>query len=90
MIVAPWSVRYMTIPAADLTWAILLARLAMTTNVIAARRFQLIGQVNNVLCTVGKLDQISKNSLSCKFRSSLYASVTWDLLHPEMYRICAT
>ena len=37
---------------------------------IAARLIQLIEQVNNVLCTFNKLDQVSKTS------SSLYGSLT--------------
>jgi len=51
--------------------------------------FQLIGQGNNVLCIFAKLHPIAKNSLlySCCCYS-LYGSVTWDLLYPEIYCIC--
>jgi len=50
--------------------------------------FSTIGYVNNVLCTFRELDLIAKNSLLSKFCYSLYGSVTWDILHPEIDRIC--
>jgi hypothetical protein len=56
---------------------------------IAARRFQLVGQVNNVLCTLGKLDPITKNNLLHTFCFSFYGSVTWNLQHPEISCVCA-
>ena len=59
-------------------------------NCIAARRIQLIGQVNNVLSTFGKLNPITKNHLLFKLCSSLYGSVTWNLLHPETNRVCTS
>lgn len=59
-------------------------------NCIAARRIQLIGQVNNVLSTFGKLNSNTKNQLLYKLCSSLYGSVTWDLLHPETNRVCTS
>lgn len=57
---------------------------------IAARRIQLIGQVNNVLSTFGKLDPTTKNNLLYKLCSSLYGSVTWNLSHPETNRVCTS
>ena len=57
---------------------------------IAARRIQLIGQVNNVLSTFGKLNPITKNHLLFKLCSSLYGSVTLNLLHPETNRVCTS
>lgn len=57
---------------------------------ISARRVQLIGQVNNVLCTFGKLGPVTKNNLLYKLCSSFYGSVTWNLSHPDVNRICTT
>ena len=57
---------------------------------IAARRIQLIGQVNNVLSTFGKLNPNTKNNLLYKLCSSLYGSITWNLLHHETDRVCTT
>ncbi len=57
---------------------------------IAARRTQLIGQVNSVLSTFGKLNPHTKNNLLYKLCSSLYGSVTWNLLHPETNRVCTS
>jgi hypothetical protein len=57
---------------------------------ISARRIQLIGQINNVLCTFGKLGAATKENLLYKLCSSLYGSVTWDLSHPDVNRICTT
>jgi hypothetical protein len=59
-------------------------------NCIAARRIQLIGQVNNVLSTFGKLNPNTKNSLLYKLCSSLYGSVNWNLLHHETNRVCTS
>jgi hypothetical protein len=57
---------------------------------IAAMRFKLIGQVNNVLSTFGKLDSVTKNALLHTFCSSLYGSVTWNMSHTEIDRVCST
>lgn len=57
---------------------------------IAARRFKVIGQVNNILSKFGKLDSITKNALLHTFCSSLYGSVTWNLSHTEIDRVCST
>jgi hypothetical protein len=59
-------------------------------NCIAARRIQPIGQVNNVLSTFGKLNPNTKNNLLYKLCSSLYGSVTWNLLHHETNHVCTS
>ena len=48
-------------------------------NCIAARRIQLIGQVNNILSTFGKLYPYTNNRLLYKFCSSLYGSVICNM-----------
>lgn len=57
---------------------------------ISARRIQLTGQVNNVLSTFGKLGPATRNNLLYRLCSSFYGSVTWDLSHPCVNRICTT
>jgi hypothetical protein len=59
-------------------------------NCIAARRIQIIGPVNNVLITFGKLNPYTKNHFLYKLCSSLYGSVTWNLMHPEVNRVCTS
>jgi hypothetical protein len=51
---------------------------------IVDRRFQLIGHVNSVLCTFGKLDPITNNNLILEFYFSFYGSVMRNLQHPEI------
>jgi hypothetical protein len=46
---------------------------------IAMRRDQLIGQLNEVLCTFGKLGYTVKIDLKYKYCSSFYGSVLWNL-----------
>ena len=56
---------------------------------IASRRSHLIGQINNILCTFGKLSIAVKTDLLYKFCSSFYGSVLWDLQRPDVQRICS-
>jgi hypothetical protein len=56
---------------------------------ILLRHKQLIGQINDVLCTFGMLDPVIKTELSYTYCSSLYGSVLWNLQHPDIDRISA-
>ena len=56
---------------------------------ISSRRDQLIGEINNVLCTFGKLDPLVKTDLLYKYCSSLYGSVLWGLQLPDISHICS-
>ena len=55
---------------------------------ILLRHKQLIGQINDVLCTFGMLDPVIKTELLYTYCSSLYGSVLWNLQHPDIDRIC--
>jgi hypothetical protein len=46
---------------------------------ILTRRNLLIGQINNLLCDVDKLDVVTKNKLFIGYCSSLYGCELWDL-----------
>ena len=56
---------------------------------IVLRRDQLIGQLNEVLCTFGKLGYAVKIDLIYRYCSSFYGSVLWNLGHAEIERLCA-
>jgi hypothetical protein len=56
---------------------------------IAMQRNQLIGQLNEVLCTFGKLGYTDKIDLIYKYCSSFCGSVLWNLDHAEIERLCA-
>ena len=56
---------------------------------INKRRDQMIGQINDVLSTFGKLDCITKVELLYKYCNSLYGSVLWNLSNPDILRICS-
>jgi hypothetical protein len=56
---------------------------------INKRRDQMIGQINDVLSTFGKLDCIIKVDLLYKYCNSLYGSVLWNLSNPGILRICS-
>ena len=49
----------------------------------------MIGQINDVLSTFGKLDCITKVDLLYKYCNSLYGSVLWNLSNPDILRICS-
>jgi hypothetical protein len=52
------------------------------SDCIVMRRNQLIAQINDVLCVLGKLNIATKSNLLQSFCSSYYGSVLWDLWAP--------
>ena len=48
---------------------------------------KMIGDINDVLCTFGKLDCVVKVDLLYKYCNSYYSSVLWKLNHPAIMRI---
>ena len=46
------------------------------------------GQIDNVLCFVGKVDAVIKTQLLNIFCSSLYGSAVWNLNHDCIAEIC--
>jgi len=72
------------------TWAILLAKLRTTTDVLQLDVFSSLVKVITFYVPSENSTQLLKNNLLYKLCYSLYGSATWDLLHPEAYRICST
>ena len=46
------------------------------------RRNSMVGQINNVLCYFGKLNNFLKPRLFNSYCASLYGSILWDLSNP--------
>ena len=54
------------------------------------RRNVMVGQINNILCYFGKLDNFLKLRLFNSYCCSLYGSVLWDLSNPCIESVCSS
>ena len=54
------------------------------------RRNVMVGQINNVLCYFGELDNFLKLRLFNSYCSSLYGSILWDLSNPCIESVCSS
>lgn len=56
---------------------------------ISARRFSMIGQINNVLCYFSSINSLHRSQLLYAYCSSYYGCELWDLSHSSLLTFCS-